>query len=136
MVHKHWRSKNILYLNTIYIHKLIQNVPKTYPECILKRTDFCFAYGVIRFDLHTVNQKSSRRNIFKLPFLKYLTGESGMIVELFSHRSFIKILFCRVTIWVSRFRITEHFIGNFQKFSGKFLQLDSWTICVTMITFS
>ena len=67
---------------------------------------------------------NKRRNEFKLPFLRYSTGESGMILELFSHRPFIKTLFCRLTIWISRFRITEYFIGNFleisRKFSGNF----------------
>ena len=64
---------------------------------------------------------NKRRNVSKLIFLRYSTGESGMIVGLFSHRPFIKILFCRLTIWISRFRITEHFTGNlleiFRKFS-------------------
>ena len=59
-------------------------------------------------------------NTFKLPFLRYSTGGSGMIVELFSHRPFIKILFCRSTIWISRFRITEHFPGNFREISANF----------------
>ena len=52
----------------------------------------------------------------KLYFLSYSTGESGMIVELFSRRLFIKILFCRPTILIFRFRITEYFIKNFRKF--------------------
>ena len=55
----------------------------------------------------------------KLYFLSYSTGELGMIVELFSRRPFIKILFCHVTIWISRFRITTHFPGNFPKISPK-----------------
>ena len=56
----------------------------------------------------------------KLHFLNYSTGELGMIVELFSRRPFIKILFCHVTIWISRFRITTHFTGNFPEISQKF----------------
>ena len=43
-----------------------------------------------------------------------------MIVGLFSDKSFIKILFCRFTISISRFRITTHFPGNLPEFSRKF----------------
>ena len=57
----------------------------------------------------------------KLHFLRYLTGGFSMIVGLFSHRPFIKILFCRFTISISRFRITTHFTENFPKISQKFL---------------
>ena len=60
--------------------------------------------------------ENKRVNAFKLIFLRYSTGESGMIVELFSHRPFMKILFCRITMWISRFRITEHFM-KYRKFS-------------------
>ena len=65
---------------------------------------------------------NKRRNASKLPFLRYSTGGSGMIVELFSHRPFIEILFCRLTIWISRFLITEHFPGNFREISAKFFE--------------
>ena len=57
---------------------------------------------------------------WKIHFLRYSTGESGMIVELFSQRLFIKILFCRPTISISRFRITTYFTGNFPEISRKF----------------
>ena len=58
----------------------------------------------------------------KLHFLRYLTGGFSMIVGLFSHRSLIKILFCRFTISISRFRITTHFTGNLPKIYRKFLR--------------
>ena len=58
----------------------------------------------------------------KLHFLSYSTGELGMIVELFSRRPFIKMLFCHVTIWISRFRITTHFTGNFPEISPKIFE--------------
>ena len=67
---------------------------------------------------------NKRWNSFKLPFLRYSTGESGMIVKLFSHRPFIKILFCRLTIWISRFpkilpEISYRFFRIFLKISRK-----------------
>ena len=69
---------------------------------------------------------NKRQNALKITFLRYLTGELGMISELFSRRSFIKILFSYLTISISRFRITIYFSEisakfpkNFQKFSGK-----------------
>ena len=65
---------------------------------------------------------NKRENAFKLPFLRYSTGGSGMIIELFSHRPFIEILFCRLTMWISRFRITEHFPGNFREISAKIFE--------------
>ena len=74
---------------------------------------------------------NKRRNAFKLSFLRCSTYESGMIVELFSDRPFIKILFSRFTISFSRFRITmilpeisrkfpensRKILGNFPEFS-------------------
>ena len=65
--------------------------------------------------------------VWKLHFLRYTknlysTDESGMIVELFSRRLFIKILICLSTISIFRFRITVHFIGNLPRnFSKNFL---------------
>ena len=44
------------------------------------------------------------------------TDESGVIVELFSRRLFIKILFCCTTILISRFRITKYFSEILLKF--------------------
>ena len=61
----------------------------------------------------------------KMEFLRYSTGELGVISGLFSRRPFIKIYFFHFTILISRFRITEYFPRNFpenfRKFSGKFL---------------
>ena len=72
---------------------------------------------------HVKGVGNKRRNASKLPFLRYSTGESGMIVELFSHRPFIEILFSRFKIWVSRFRITDHFQEISAKFPGNFPEI-------------
>ena len=53
---------------------------------------------------------------------RYSTGESGMIVELFSRRPFIKILFCRFKILIFRFLIITYFTENFTEISQKFLR--------------
>ena len=58
----------------------------------------------------------------KLPFLRYSTDGSGMIVELFSRRPFIKILFYRFTILVSHFLITIYFTGNFPEIFRNFFR--------------
>ena len=54
-----------------------------------------------------------RRIGWFLPFLRYSTSESGMIVGLFYRRPFIKILFYHCTISISRFLIITHFPRNF-----------------------
>ena len=69
------------------------------------------------------------RNTFKLSFLIYSTGESGMIVELFSHRPFIKYILSSHNMG---FPFSDHrtfyrkfprnFRENFQKFLWKSLQ--------------
>lgn len=64
---------------------------------------------------------NKRQNTLKLPFLRYSTGQSGMTVELFSRRSFIKILFSLLTISISRFRITGTFPEIYRKFLENFL---------------
>ena len=70
-----------------------------------------------------------KKRIFwqKLTFLRYSTSESGMIVEFFSCRSYIEILFSRPAIRFSRFRIPRTFReisrkipGNFSENSRKF----------------
>ena len=63
---------------------------------------------------------------WRLSFLWYSTGESGMIVRLFSCKPFIKFLFCRYAISFSRFRITVHFPGNFPEISGNLPEI-SWS---------
>ena len=61
----------------------------------------------------------------KLHFLRYLTGGFNMIVGSFSCYPFVKILICRFTISISRFRITIHFTGNFPEISPKFFRIFS-----------
>ena len=66
---------------------------------------------------------NKRRNASKFVFLRYSTGVSGIIVELFSRRPYIKISFCRFTISISRFRIpgiSRKYPGNFSEISRKF----------------
>ena len=58
-------------------------------------------------------------NAWKITFLRYSTGELGMISELFSRRPFIKILFSHLTISISRFRI----IIYFRKFPRNFREI-------------
>ena len=56
-----------------------------------------------------------------MSFLRYPTGESGMVVELFSRRPYIKILFCRFTIYHFPFSEPRKFLGKFPEISWKFL---------------
>ena len=58
----------------------------------------------------------------KITFLIYSTDELGMISELFSLRSFIKILFSHLTISISRFRITIYFPEISAKFPVNFFE--------------
>ena len=57
-------------------------------------------------------------------FLRCVTGEISVISELFSFKSFVKILIFRFTISIYRFRITLYFTGNlpgiYQKTFGNF----------------
>ena len=78
-------------------------------------------------DLHVIlylkGVGNKAQNASKMSFLRYSTGESDMIVELFSRRPFIKILFSHLTISISRFRIIENFSEISRKFSGNFPEI-------------
>ena len=66
----------------------------------------------------------------KMDFLRYSTGELGMISGLFSRRPFIKILFSHFTKLISRFRIIHIFREISAKFSRKFSKIfgeNSWS---------
>ena len=73
------------------------------------------------------DEGNKRRNADKLTFLRYSTGESGMIVGSFWWRPYIKILFCRYALsyWSSRSSSTSPVEipenpGNLSEITGKF----------------
>ena len=121
---KNWSSKSRSFCGTSWTNPIVW-IFEWYIGSYWMKHFYIFIYFLCLQYRYTYLKGVIKKHIFwwKLTFLRYSTSESGMIVEFFSCRPYIEILFSRPTIRFPVFGSPENsgkFLGNFSEISRKF----------------